>query len=91
MLNNREESLDKLMEWLSVFLDFKLESLEDGLEGAKGGCLIALIVRIEALLDLVLSVLSPGSVVELGDVVDDVLNATNNHLASSISQMHHVV
>ena len=79
------------MEWLSVFLDFKLESLEDGLEGAKGGCLIALIVRSEALLDLVLSVLGPGSVVELGDVVDDVLNAANDHLATSICQMHHVV
>ena len=44
LLDDWEESLDKLVEWLSVFLNFKLESLEDGLKGAQGGGLVALVV-----------------------------------------------
>ena len=42
-------------------------------------------------MDLLLGVLRPGGVVELGDVIDNVLNAGNEDLALSLSLVHHIV
>ena len=42
-------------------------------------------------MDLLVRIWSPGSVVELGDVVDDVLDAADDDLARGVSEVHDVV
>lgn len=68
-----------MVQGLPLLLDFKFKRLEDALEGAQGRHLVALIIGCEPVVDLLLGVLGPGGVVELGDVVNDVLDAAQRH------------
>ena len=90
-LEDWEEVLDQLVQGLALLLYFKFECLEDTLKRAKGRDLVSLVTLDQPIVDLLLGVLRPGGVVELGNVHDNVLNAGNQDLALGISLAHHII
>ena len=84
LLQHGEESLNEVVQRQSALLDFKFKRLEDALKGSQGRHLVALIIRSEPVVNLLFSVLGPRGVVQLRNVVNDVFDAADDHLARLI-------
>ena len=65
-------------------INFEFKSLNNRFKCPESRSLIALIVRCEPVVDFLLGFIGPRVVVELGDVVDDVLDGGDDHLGAGI-------
>ena len=90
-LQDWEEVLDQLVQGCALLPKFQFKCLEETLKRAKGRDLVSLISLSQPVVDLLLGVLRPGGVVELGDVIDNVLNAGNEDPALRLSLIHYIV
>ena len=79
------------MQGLTLLLDLKFKCLEETFERPQSRDLVSLISLSQPVVDLLLGVLRPRGVVELGHVVDNVLYASNEDLALGLSLVDHIV
>ena len=91
LLEDREEVVDQLVHLQLLGPNRQFKCLEDGFERAQARSLVSLICLRQALRDLLDGVLGPGGEVQLRNVVDDVLDRADDHLACWVGQVHHVV
>ena len=91
LLKDGEEVIHERVQVLPLGANRMFKCAEDGFERAQGGRLVPLVALREALSDLLGGILGPAGEVELRDVVDDVLYATDNDLACRVSQMHNII
>ena len=89
---NWEENLDKLVQILSLIVNLKLKCLDNALQGSQPRHLISLIIACESLMDCLLSNRwSPSGILQLGYVVDDVLDAWDHNFSLFVVHVHHWV